>query len=55
MELSCLGIVIDDYLEDEEETLHLFRDMNENLHSLKDDVNFIRNNIEDFLTANGNC
>lgn len=54
MELSGLGIVIDDYVEDEDETLRLFREMNESLRSLKDDVNFIRNNIEDFLATNGN-
>ena len=53
IELSGLGIVLDDYEETEDETLQLFREMNDSLRELKDDMNFIRNKMEDFLTANG--
>lgn len=53
IELSGIGVALDDYVEDDDETLRLFREMNDSLRSLKDDVNFIRNNIEDFLAANG--
>ena len=51
IDLSGLDVVLDDY-EEEDEALQLFREINENLRTLKDDVNFIRNNIEEFLVAN---
>ena len=53
LELAGLGTYFEDIEEDNDEMMQVFREINDSLTSIKEDVSFMRSRMEDFLDANG--
>ena len=53
LEITGMGIHFDDVEEDGDDMMQVFREINESLTVIKEDMNFMRSRMQDFLDANG--